>query len=153
MNDKKSRLRTYRIYISMKHRCESPNSTSYERYGERGIYVSPRWLTFDAFLADMGCQPPGMALDRIDNDGPYSPENCRWATRKENARNTRRNHYIEFRGERRCISDWSEITGISKAAILHRIKSGWSVESALTIPANRKTSAQLAPAMKKMGLA
>jgi hypothetical protein len=79
---------TYRSWEAMIYRCSKPNKDTYHRYGGRGINVCERWLQgFQNFLADMGEKPEGYELDRIDNDGDYTPENCRWITHKENCQN------------------------------------------------------------------
>lgn len=143
------RLRTYRIFISMHYRCENPRAQGYHRYGGRGIRVCERWATFDAFFADMGFQPEGMVLDRSDNDGNYEPSNCEWVTRTESARNTRKNRFVTFRGETRCISDWAEVTGLSKGTILTRLNRGWPIELALQSP-SAKDGAQMVKAMKPL---
>src|SRR5258706_7634622 len=94
----RSRMPEYRSWYSMKQRCNYRHETHYEYYGGRGITVCERWAIFENFLEDMGKRPAGTSLDRINNEGNYEPNNCRWATQAQQLRNTRRNFLIEFRG-------------------------------------------------------
>lgn len=132
---------TYLAWLRMKQRCSDPGVLNYDFWGGRGIRVCDRWLhSFENFLADMGPIPgKGYSLDRVDNDGDYTPENCRWATRKEQNRNTRRNRLLTLNGETLCMVEWAERTGIPARNIRMRIDwYGWSVEKALTTPVQRK---------------
>jgi hypothetical protein len=114
----------------MKVRCNTPSSNRYPYYGGRGIRVE--WETFDDFLRDMGdSYKEGLSIDRIDNDGNYCKENCRWATPIEQMNNTSRNHRITFNGETLTAAQWSRKVGTSSKMILRRLKAGWSVEDAL----------------------
>lgn len=127
----------YVVWSQMKQRCNNKNDDSYARYGGRGITVCERWLKFENFLADMGARPEGTTLDRIDNDGPYSPENCRWADNKTQYRNRRPTVWIEYAGEKLCRKDWAVKAGIDDTTLYHRLKRGWPLEKALfTAPMN-----------------
>lgn len=121
---------------AMKQRCLNPNNPKYASYGGRGITVCDRWReSFESFYEDMGARPsPEHSIDRVDNDGPYSPENCRWATRTEQARNQGTNRPISFRGETLCLSEWAERTGLQYDTLKARLQYGWTVEDALTRP-------------------
>lgn len=118
----------------MKSRCYNAKQPNYRKYGARGIKVCERWLeSFDNFFADMGSCPPGHTLDRIDNNGHYAPENCRWATPREQTSHTRRNHKITFNGETMNLADWARRLGVGHGVILTRLNvHGWSLERALT---------------------
>lgn len=107
------------------------------RYGGRGIIVCERWVTFENFYADMGKRPSaGHTIDRWpDNDGPYSPENCRWATAEQQARNRRSNRIVEFRGKEMPLIDAAELVGLPYKAVWARVVTlGWPLERALSEP-------------------
>lgn len=116
-----SETQTHAVWLSMRQRCRNPRSTAYLNYGGRGISVCERWESFENFLADMGERPPAMELDRIDVNGNYTPENCRWATLTQQARNTRKTVRVEFRGETRPLRDWAELLGVKFATLYRRI--------------------------------
>ena len=124
----------YRSWFALIQRCNNKNSTPYPYYGGRGISVCERWVnSFEDFYKDMGDKPSkNHSIDRIDNDGDYCPENCRWATNKQQSRNKRNNVMVEFKGKEQCITDWSIETGINKDTLKSRIDSGWTIEKSLT---------------------
>lgn len=124
----------YVVWCKMKERCDNPRATRYDLYGGRGIKVCERWASsFPNFLADMGPRPSRHhSIDRIDVNGGYYPENCRWATRVEQARNTRSNRLIEFRGETKTLTEWAELIGLGVSTLSLRLSAGWSIEDALT---------------------
>ena len=130
----KSKTVEYKIWIGIITRCENPNSTVFGHYGGRGIAMCKRWRSsFSAFLIDMGQRPSKVhSIERINNDGPYSPKNCRWSTRREQIRNTRRCRFLKHNGLRLCLAEWSERTNIPAGTIQGRIARGWTVAAALT---------------------
>lgn len=135
-----SKTRPYRIWRIMKQRVTNIQDKDYERYGGRGIKVSSSWLSFESFWKDMGgSYQDNLTLDRIDNNGNYSKENCRWVTQKEQANNRRNNHIISYKGNNLTLSQWAKITGIKRHTIANRIKGGWSIEKALTLVITRTT--------------
>lgn len=115
--------RTYFVWRGMRNRCMSPSNKAFSRYGARGITVCERWLnSFDAFLEDMGSKPRGRSLDRVDNNGPYSKENCRWATTCEQSENTSRTIWITFNGERRTLTGWAQYLRVPRSTLDYRVK-------------------------------
>ena len=127
-----SKTPTYHTWAMMKQRCNNDKGHAFDRYGGRAIAVCERWQnSFTAFLEDMGEKPEGMSLDRIDNDGDYCPENCRWATMKEQANNTRRTRYVVVNGKKMLATVVAAMNGISRSTISQRIAHGWSIEQAV----------------------
>lgn len=127
-----TKTRTHRIWQAMLTRCRNPKVPNFNHYGGRGITVCDRWLEFEHFYADMGECPEGFSIDRIDVNGNYDPNNCRWATRKEQANNTRSNVYIEFEGLRLTRTQWEEKLGLGRTTLRSRIRSGMTIPDALS---------------------
>lgn len=128
----------YIIYHGLIRRCTDKKCRAYKKYGGRGIKVCDRWLdSFENFYADMGGRPSKKhSIDRIDNNGNYCKENCRWATRGEQQRNTQRNINITHDGKTMCLTDWCIELKMSKGALTHRIKKWGSLSKALDQPVN-----------------
>lgn len=126
--------RTYGIWQAMRDRCSNPNRKDYHRYGGRGITVCKRWAKFENFLSDMGECPLGLTLDRKDNNKGYSPNNCQWATRREQGRNTIRNKLININGATQCLLEWLVEYQVPKNRYYARLRYGWSVVDAITKP-------------------
>lgn len=129
----------HNIWATMKARVLNPNHIGYERYGGRGITICDEWMVFENFLRDMGHRPPGMTLERINNDGPYSASNCKWATPTEQARNRTNNTFLEVDGVSRTIAEWGEVSGIRSSVICNRLFMGWNPKRCVTEPVNRHT--------------
>lgn len=125
----------YRIWSAMIERCYRRNNMAYQQYGGRGIYVCRHWrMSFLNFYRDMGLPPVGKTLDRVDNDGPYSPENCRWATRIEQANNTQVNHRIFYNGKHQTIAEWTRELNVPYWTIKNRLRWHWPIDKILTTP-------------------
>ena len=134
----KHKSRAYVSWQNMRRRCYEVACAEYHNYGARGIKVCDRWRDlFENFYADMGDPPPGKSLDRIDVDGNYTPENCRWATAKEQANNKQNNRVIEYEGEELTIAQLAEKMGVNYKVFYMRLSRGWSVEEAATTPVRR----------------
>ena len=115
--------KVYRCWQSMKQRCLNKNDIGYKNYGGRGITVCPEWLnSFKNFYADMGKKPEGLSLDRIDNDGNYCKENCRWATLEEQHNNTRANRFLTYNNKTQTMAQWAREFNISSSTLFGRIK-------------------------------
>lgn len=126
------RTSIYRVWSNMKDRCLRGKNRYYKDYGGRGIKVCDKWLKFEGFFEDMGEKPEGLTLDRIDNDGDYSKENCRWATKNQQANNCRSNLFIEYLGEKKTIGQVAILTGIKYATLRKRIvELGWDINKAI----------------------
>lgn len=132
----------YRRWQHMIQRCHNQNDRDYGRYGAKGVCVCDRWrfgdgssTGFECFLADMG-EPPNStySIDRVSVTGNYEPSNCRWATATQQARNRRTTKYLTAFGETKPQEEWCALYGISHQTLTHRLKSGQSVEQALSTP-------------------
>lgn len=131
---KKKRL--YHIWLGMRERCNNPNHEQYFRYGGRGITICKEWDDYCSFRewAYRNGYTDELTLDRENNNLGYSPENCRWATRKEQANNRRSNHVLTLDGESHNIQWWAEATGLPRNTIDKRLRRGWDERKILTTP-------------------
>ena len=114
----------YTVWCLMIQRCTDPNATNYKNYGGRGITVCEEWKDFSKFYEDMGDIPPGMTLDRKDNDGNYCKENCRWASYLTQENNKRNNIVITFHGQTKTLSQWARSSGINYHTLYSRYIKG-----------------------------
>lgn len=126
----------YRHWINMRSRCNTPSSTGYARYGGRGIVVCEAWQqSFDCFLSDMGPRPaPGYTVEREDVNGNYEPNNCRWATRKEQARNKQNTKVVSISAGNVALADAVDSSPLKYNTVLYRLRRGWSADEAVTAP-------------------
>lgn len=127
--------RTYTKWCSMLARCLRPTRKDYKYYGAIGITVCERWMKFENFLADMGEAPAGLTLDRINGALGYSPENCRWITQRQQNANKKGVLSATYQGRTQTLIDWARELGLSSTArIKDRLRSGWSLDKALSTP-------------------
>jgi hypothetical protein len=119
----------YAAWDRMHQRCRS-----HHHYLKRGITVCERWASFQSFYEDMGKVPAGASLDRKNGRLGYSPENCRWATRREQSQNTSRNVNVTWDGQTRCVAEWARIVGKSEKTLHERLQRGWTVAQTMTLP-------------------
>jgi hypothetical protein len=125
----------YWVWADMLGRCRNPNHRAFKNYGGRGISVCEQWSAFDVFSRDMGPRPLGGLLDRIDNNGPYQPGNCRWATRQEQNSNRRNCIYIDMGGVRVTLKEYCRSKELPYRAIMKRIRDrNWPLAMALQEP-------------------
>jgi hypothetical protein len=133
----------YSIWDSMIQRCYNQNRRDFKSYGANGVTVCEKWrASFIEFFNDMGHRPDGMSLDRINPEKGYSPDNCRWATTRQQARNRRVNRMLTHDGKTMCLQEWAEEVGINNITLQSRLAKNWTVERALTQPVARIYSHQ-----------
>lgn len=135
------RARLYVAWNNMRQRCTNAARPDFQWYGGRGITVCPEWAdsfpAFQAWAVENGYDDH-LTLDRIDTNGPYSPGNCRWATRKDQANNRRTNRFLTLDGRTQSIKQWADELGIDNTTIWRRLHNGWPVERALTEPVHKE---------------
>lgn len=127
-----SKTRIYSIWCGVKKRCYNPSEEAYKNYGGRGIIMCKRWQIFENFYQDMyPTYMDDLTLDRINNNGNYTPRNCRWATHKQQAKNTRKSVFLTLEGTEKNVIDWAELSDTKPAIILSRIRRGWEIQDAI----------------------
>ena len=131
--------KTYVCWQNMRKRCQDSRNVAFEYYGGRGITVCERWRKFENFLQDMGVQPPGLTIERIDNNAGYSPGNCKWATYLEQSSNSRKSRLLTSQGMTLTMRQWDKKLGRSEGRVALRLRRGWSVRRALEEPCTMPT--------------
>jgi len=134
-------LRLYRIWRNMKSRCFNPKTPKYKNHGGRGITICPEWMDYKPFhnWAIANGYQDDLTIERIDNDGDYCPENCKWATYKEQSLNSRQNHIISYKGKSKTLKEWADSMKIKYSTLRARlIQYGWPIDLALVTPISRQ---------------
>lgn len=135
----KAKTRIYKTWANMKNRTGNPNTDDYSYYGERGITLCDEWQEFEVFYAwaIKSGYSGGLTIDRIDNNGNYTPQNCRWVNQKIQCNNRRSNNVITYNGETKTLGEWAEQFGLNRSTIYRRLNSGWSIEKVLETPSTK----------------
>lgn len=126
----------YNTFKRMKRRCLNPKDKNYASYGGRGIAICKEWLNDVSLFVEWSTKngwKRGLSIDRIDNDGNYTPENCRWVDQKTQCNNTRRTKFLVFKGRRQSITQWAEEFNLDPSNVGRRLKNGWTIEEALNL--------------------
>lgn len=132
----------HHVWTQMKRRCLNPKVQNYHNYGGRGITVCSEWMKYQNFYNDMAASyKPGLTIDRINNDGPYSKENCRWATKVEQGNNRRTARLIEYRGQTKHMNDWAKESGVKISTFKQRLYVyGWPIEKCMEVGYRLRTA-------------
>lgn len=134
----KQERRTYQCWCDMRDRCNNPKHPRYARYGGRGIKVCQRWGSFENFVLDMGLKPAGMTIERIDNNGNYTPKNCKWATYREQNKNKVTTTTYTYKGKTQTIEEWAAEYGMGRTTLSNRIhRDGRTIAEALEQPVGK----------------
>lgn len=135
---KTRKCRAYGIWKAIKQRCLYKRHVSRKSYSARGITICDEWKdNFEQFLLDMGECPPGMTIERIDNDRGYEPENCRWATMSDQCNNKRSNRTLEHNGVKLSMARWARLFGLNYSLLRSRLNLGWDIGRALNEPVHQ----------------
>lgn len=133
----RSKTRLYRIWQDMKNRCGNKNVPMYYWYGAKGIRICDEWVKDFSVFCDWAMNngyKDGLTIERIDVNGDYTPDNCKWISRAEQSLNRSDNVFLEYEGERLTVSEWAKKIGVSPYTLYHRVKKGWSAKEVLTVP-------------------
>ncbi len=120
----------YSVWCGMKTRCLNPNALSYKHYGGRGVLICNEWLDFENFYDDMGECPEGHTLDRIDNNGNYELNNCRWATKEQQDSNKQNSRFVTYKGITKTIAQWERLYNMPQNLLRGRLKLDWTLDMA-----------------------